>query len=91
VDPLQPWRWRRQRRIDNELRRIDNELRRSGEDRQAAEDCRIKGNISSSGKRIYHMPGQEYYEQTRIATAKGERWFCSESAAREAGWRKARD
>jgi endonuclease YncB( thermonuclease family) len=53
-------------------------------------DCRIKGNISSNG-RIYHMPGQKHYEQTRISTAKGERWFCSESEARAAGWRRARN
>lgn len=55
----------------------------------APEDCRIKGNISSNG-RIYHMPGQEYYEQTQINTGKGERWFCSEADARAAGWRRAR-
>jgi hypothetical protein len=52
--------------------------------------CNIKGNISiNSGERIYHVPGQEYYSQTRITFLKGERWFCSEEAAREAGWRKA--
>lgn len=53
--------------------------------------CNIKGNISrSGGERIYHMPGQEYYNDTRISVHKGERWFCSESEARAAGWRKAR-
>jgi hypothetical protein len=53
--------------------------------------CRIKGNISiNSGERIYHMPGQEYYEDTRIRPEFGERWFCSEADARAAGWRRAR-
>ena len=52
-------------------------------------DCRIKGNISDNG-RIYHLPGQKHYEQTRINTAKGERWFCSEAEAKAAGWRRAR-
>ncbi|RWB31820.1 MAG: thermonuclease family protein [Mesorhizobium sp.] len=52
--------------------------------------CKIKGNVSSSGERIYHMPGQKYYSRTAISTAKGERWFCSEAEARSAGWRKAR-
>lgn len=53
--------------------------------------CNIKGNISrNGGQRIYHMPGQEYYDDTRIAVTKGERWFCSETAAQSAGWRKAR-
>lgn len=56
----------------------------------SAESCVIKGNISiNSGKRIYHVPGQEDYEATRIRTEYGERWFCTEADARAAGWRKA--
>lgn len=51
--------------------------------------CAIKGNISNSG-RIYHMPGQENYNRTRIDTSRGERWFCSQAEARAAGWRAAR-
>lgn len=50
--------------------------------------CVIKGNISEKG-RIYHVPGQKFYAQTRISEAKGERWFCSEDEARAAGWRRA--
>jgi hypothetical protein len=53
--------------------------------------CDIKGNISqNTGERIYHVRGQEYYHATRIDWLAGERWFCSESAARAAGWRRAR-
>lgn len=52
--------------------------------------CRIKGNINRSGVRIFHMPGQLYYAKTRIRVQNGERWFCSESEARAAGWRKAK-
>ena len=53
--------------------------------------CGIKGNISiNSGERIYHMPGQKYYFATRINLLRGEKWFCSELAARAAGWRKSR-
>ena len=53
-------------------------------------DCNIKGNVSqNTGERIYHVPGQMYYAPTRIS-GYGERWFCSESDARAAGWRKAR-
>ncbi|MCM2560537.1 thermonuclease family protein [Lutimaribacter sp. EGI FJ00015] len=55
----------------------------------APDGCVIKGNISSDGQRIYHMPGQAWYGRTRISPAKGERWFCSESQARNAGWRRA--
>ena len=54
--------------------------------------CNIKGNISvSTGEKIYHMPGQEYYEETRISPEYGERWFCSEEEAIAAGWRRAKD
>lgn len=52
--------------------------------------CRIKGNVSKSG-RIYHLPGSPSYDETRIDPANGERWFCTEAEAREAGWRPARD
>ncbi|MGX9575768.1 thermonuclease family protein [Mesorhizobium sp. f-mel] len=52
--------------------------------------CNIKGNIAADGERIYHMPGQKFYADTKIAEAKGERRFCSEAEARAAGWRKAK-
>ncbi len=52
--------------------------------------CAIKGNISSGGTRIYHMPGQADYERTGIRENKGERWFCSEAEAQAAGWRRAK-
>ncbi len=52
--------------------------------------CPVKGNISSQGTRIYHVPGQHYYERTGIRTERGERWFCSASDAQRAGWRAAK-
>ena len=55
-----------------------------------AGQCRIKGNINRKGERIYHMPGGEWYDQTRIDSTKGELWFCTEAEARAAGWRRAR-
>ncbi len=52
----------------------------------------IKGNIAyETGERIYHIPGCEYYNETRINTAYGERWFSSEAEAIAAGWRKAKN
>jgi hypothetical protein len=56
----------------------------------AAGECNIKGNISTRGERIYHVPGQKYYNETRISASHGERWFCSEEEARAAGWRRSR-
>lgn len=53
-------------------------------------NCSIKGNISSDGSRIYHMPGQRDYERTRIHPEQGERMFCSEAEATSAGWRPAK-
>ena len=58
---------------------------------RSASSCEIKGNISiNTGERIYHVPGQEHYWETKISPQYGERWFCSEAEARAAGWRKAR-
>ena len=58
----------------------------------ASANCTIKGNISiNSGEKIYHVPGQEYYNATKIFPYYGERWFCSETDAKLAGWRRARD
>lgn len=54
-------------------------------------NCNIKGNINPrTGERIYHVPGQRYYNETQISPQHGERWFCSEAEARAAGWRRAR-
>src|SRR5262245_26285319 len=48
--------------------------------------CNIKGNVSiDSGDRIYHVPGQKYYDETNVLSKYGERWFCSEKEARQAG------
>jgi len=52
--------------------------------------CRIKGNINQRNQRIYHLPGDPDYDDTRIDPRHGERWFCSEAEARAAGWRRRR-
>ncbi len=61
----------------------------AGEEK-AGKACLIKGNISRSGERIYHVPGGRWYDATRIDPRKGERWFCTEAEARAAGWRRAK-
>jgi micrococcal nuclease len=51
----------------------------------------IKGNISkTTGEKIYHVPGGEFYDKTVIDEAAGERWFCTEQEAIEAGWRRSK-
>jgi hypothetical protein len=58
-------------------------------------NCPIKGNIShtsrgeNTGRRLYHLPGMQDYEDTVIDLSRGERWFCSEAEAIAAGWTKA--
>jgi endonuclease YncB( thermonuclease family) len=52
--------------------------------------CKIKGNISRQGKRIFHVPSDRFYGRTKVDIDKGERWFCSEDEARSAGWRPAK-
>lgn len=52
-------------------------------------DRSIKGNINASGEKIYHVPGQRYYDNTVIDESLGERWFATEKEAEAAGWRKA--
>jgi endonuclease YncB( thermonuclease family) len=54
----------------------------------APNGCAIKGNVTEHGH-IYHMPWSPWYGKVRIEPAKGERWFCSESEAKAAGWRPA--
>ncbi len=51
--------------------------------------CVIKGNINVATEKIFHVPGCQSYNQTKINEEAGERWFCSEKEALDAGWRKA--
>jgi endonuclease YncB( thermonuclease family) len=52
---------------------------------QGYRGCRIKGNRSRRGDWIYHLPGMQYYEETRA-----EEIFCSETEARAAGYRRSK-
>jgi endonuclease YncB( thermonuclease family) len=52
--------------------------------------CSIKGNINARGEKIYHARDSGSYEETEIDESRGERWFCTESEARSAGWRAPR-
>ena len=55
---------------------------------EAPEGCPIKGNINRDAEQIYHTPwGSQWYDRTKISPGKGERWFCSEREALDAGWR----
>ncbi len=55
-------------------------------EQKSPKGCPIKGNISRNG-RIYHAPWSPWYSRTKVSVKKGERWFCSEREAIDAGWR----
>ena len=78
-----PWDWRKGKRLSAAVSRPSAP---AGNSRPG---CHIKGNISSSGRRVYHVPGGAYYDATQINTRNGERWFCTEREARAAGWRRS--
>ena len=51
--------------------------------------CDIKGNISfDTGEKIYHLPGDAYYQEAEVNPQAGERWFCTEAEAQANGWRR---
>lgn len=68
-----PWDWHRGERLQHAAER-------------PAAECRIKGNVSRKGDRIYHVPGGMSYDATRIDVSRGERRFCSEAEARAHPW-----
>lgn len=55
----------------------------------ADERCRIKGDIGASGARRYYVPVHPNYAAVEIDAGRGERWFCSEIDAIDAGWELA--
>ena len=54
-------------------------------------NCNIKGNINSKGEKFYHLLNCGSYAKTVINIEQGERWFCAESEAQAAGWRRAQN
>ncbi len=72
---IEPWKWRTGTRLTSQV---------------DIGKCNIKGNINSKDVKIYHVPSARYYAGTKINETNGERWFCSEQEARQAGWRKSK-
>ena len=48
--------------------------------------CNIKGNVNSNGEKFYHCPNYPTYGRTNVRTNEGDRWFCSEAEAIQAGF-----
>jgi len=53
------------------------------------DNCKIKGNISRSGKKYYFLPNHPGYAGVNITPARGERCFTTEAEAEQNGWTKA--
>ena len=81
-----PWDHRAEER---QIIRATPEAREKLDDPDRPEGCDIKGNISANG-RIYHLPGSRHYDRVTVRLDLGQRWFCSEAEALDAGWRPSR-
>ena len=53
--------------------------------------CNIKGNISRDDEGIYSFPGCSAYNTTIIDKYLGDQWFCSETEAQKAGFRRSQN
>jgi len=72
-----PGEWRDGKRLPAE--------RESGTEEAA---CRIKGTVTANGGRFYHTPLDDGFDSIRIDPKRGERLFCSDDEARQAGWKR---
>ncbi|MGE7648770.1 hypothetical protein ACQKM1_13425 [Peribacillus frigoritolerans] len=68
------------------------QAKQAEQDKQEAEQAKtekaclnIKGNTSSSGEKIYHVPGGQFYDKTNP-----EQTFCTEGEAKSAGYRESK-
>ncbi len=56
---------------------------------QPREKCNVVTQVSSTGARIYLVPTDADYRDAAAHAADDQARFCSDEAAREAGWRRA--
>lgn len=59
-----------------------------GESEHEIETCPIKAVISDDGDHFYYVPTDSNYLSVTVDLSKGERFFCSDEQARQAGWRR---
>jgi hypothetical protein len=95
-DPIPSWKFSRDILPVNENtsveKYIDPELFESSSfdttcDFSDTDQPAIKGDIDS-GRRVYYIPGDASYLEIAIDELEGERWFCAEQTALDAGWRR---
>lgn len=71
-----PWEWRRGKRL------IEHAKTEVGA-------CKIKANVNSKGQRIYHMPGDQFYDAVKIRPEQGDQCFDTGIKAEAAGFRRS--
>ena len=54
--------------------------------KKAPDGCPIKGRALSRGK-YYLLPWTRRYHAYSVRRKRGDRWFCSEQEALQAGWK----
>jgi len=97
TDFILPWEWRAGKRLPNEpefnetsdplfefpwQEMDDNSLHLKSGDSA----CMVKGAITAKGQHFYYSPLDREYDSIAIDLKKGERFFCSDDEARQAGW-----
>jgi endonuclease YncB( thermonuclease family) len=70
-----PWEWRQAKHMQ------------LGATERPGIDCNVKARVSAAGDRIYVVPTDADYEHPAAGAADRQR-FCSDEAARAAGWRR---
>lgn len=50
--------------------------------------CMVKGVIDADGNHLYYGPLDAAYPAIEISPAKGEKYFCGDDNARQAGWKR---
>jgi endonuclease YncB( thermonuclease family) len=71
-----PWDWRHGRRLPG------------SDEAAAATPCPVRGVIDVEGRKVYYVPTDKAYKHITVDTENGGRYFCSDVAARTAGWRR---
>ena len=68
---VKPWEWRRGKRLKAPSKKR----------------CKIKGTTNREGEKVYHLPSAQFYPLVDMKKSRGDRWFCTEQDAKNAGWR----
>ncbi len=97
---VEPWKWRAGERLPAE-HDFDGSAHLTGrlpwkwnqktlQHRPRAEHaaCLVKGIVTETGERLYFGPLDKEFESIEIDPEKGDRLFCGDDEARDAGWRR---